>query len=90
LTHKYGSIKLGCKALGLNFTNNRRYNESDLIGSLRSFVIKYKRMPYVKDCFDELPSITTFMHRFGSWNKARIMAGLDQLLAEVKGGEINA
>lgn len=56
-----------------------KYDDAFLLGRLRKFVLDNKRIPTSSD-FDR----GAFYKHFGSWRRAKMMAGLDQLLAEVK------
>ncbi len=59
----------------------------NLIDSLREYVMKNKKIPLAKDKKTDTGlsfSIRTYKNHFGSWNRAKMMAGLDQLLAEIK------
>lgn len=69
------------KALGLK---GARYSDVELLGKLRRYVVDNDKQPAYKDFKEGSPSATTYINRFGSWRRAKMMAGLDQLLAEVK------
>lgn len=84
---KYGTVEAGCAALGIKpsgWNGRNEVGETLLIADLRKYVISQNRIPSSKD--NGLPhSPTTYRKVFGSWRRAKMMAGLDQLLAEVKG-----
>jgi hypothetical protein len=83
LKRKYGNTELAVGALGLKHKKilNTQYEDAYLIGVLREFVIKNKRKPAAKEID---PSVQTYFKHFGSWRRAKTIAGLDQLLEEVK------
>jgi hypothetical protein len=90
LRSTYGSISKGCKKFGIKESRHSQefYEDANLIGLLRKFVIKNKRMPrknrIMNDfCGGILPTEKVFSRVFGSWRRAKMMAGLDGLLAEV-------
>lgn len=94
LKRKYGGMKSAVKDLGLNNKIRRkRYEDAEVIAYLRKWVVKHKRMPSSNDVSRKHPidvgngynlGMGTIYARFGSWRRAKMMAGLDQLLAEVK------
>jgi hypothetical protein len=87
LRSKYGNMKKAYETIGIKVIKIGEYNDAKLLAVLRSFVRKHCRLPVWKDCKTrdgELPSLTTFTKYFGSWRRAKMMAGLDQLLEEVK------
>jgi hypothetical protein len=80
LTRKYKSVEKAAIALGLSKLSSRYYSDSELIAKLRNFVREEKRLPKLKEFKSD-----AFRDHFGSWRRALSVAGLDQLLAEVKG-----
>jgi hypothetical protein len=60
--------------------SRNRFNDNELLEELRTFVIKHHRAPR---CV-EIPQDQTISKRFGSWNRAKEMVGVNQLLAEMK------
>ena len=88
LVRRHGNTKEFVNKYGLQKTGrrNKRYEDVELIAELRKFVLRKKRMP-VRDDFGRCNGLahrTTFYKYFGSLRRAKMMAGLDQLLAEVK------
>ena len=86
---KYGTIKKACKALKLQQSRVGHYEDSEVIALLRKFVIVKKRMPRRNHTVNDfvmgtLPTEKVFVRLFGSFKRAKMMAGLDQLLEEVK------
>ena len=63
-----------------------RLNDAKLLASLRKYVITFGRMPTTRElrATNNLASYDAFVNHFGSWNKVKMMAGLDQLLEEMK------
>jgi hypothetical protein len=88
LQRKYKSWEEAAKAIKLKKIDGKKYEGSELIGLLRTYVLLNKRIPSVKDCKKEngIADNATYRRRFGSWRRAKMMAGLDQLLEEVKNG----
>lgn len=99
ICRKYGNYENASKALGLLYLGKNSsggkygfkkvFNDSMLISGLRHFVIENERIPFARDLSPKkgmgLPSQQVYIDNFGSWRRAKMMAGLDQLLAEVKG-----
>lgn len=92
---RYGNLTNASKALGIIINtksdgSKKRwgfyYTDIKLISVLRNWVVNNKKIP--SSCGDlgrkGLPAFETFQKYFGSWRRAKMMAGLDQLLAEVK------
>lgn len=86
MRNKYGSFESACKSLGIDYIGQNVYRESELIADLRHFVMKKKRIPLTKRDLGKcgMASYDTYKARFGSYRRAKMMAGLDQLLKEVK------
>lgn len=86
LISKYGKVKSVAERFNLLAGGRIKHQEIDLISKLRTFVLKNKKMIKTKDVDGNpnIPSVGTYQLRFGSWRRAKMMAGLDQLLAEVK------
>lgn len=86
MKQKYGTVALACKALGLNFDRGIAYKDSEIIVKLRKFVAENRRMPYKGSDFKDMKlGVGTLYNHFGSFKRAKVVAGLDQLLEEVKG-----
>lgn len=84
---RFGSINNAAKHLGINSTRIRgNFEDAEIISLLRNFVVNTKRLPKETDCTNsnKLPNKKTIITHFGSWSRAKMMAGLDQLLEEVK------
>jgi hypothetical protein len=91
----YGGFNKGKLALGVK-TNPpyvwNKYTEEKLIADLRGFVIKKSFLPtpagnYWKEkWYSEIikANYQTYRRAFGSWRRAKMMAGLDRLLEQVK------
>ena len=88
LIRVYGDTKTVVKKFNLKKYDGVKFDDVELLEQLRGFVRKNKRKPTNKDRGVGIASYSTYLRRFGSFRKAKIVAGLDQLLAEVKGGEI--
>jgi hypothetical protein len=58
-------------------------DENQLISLLRNSMYLFKKMPTLKE-ISEIINIDLIYKHFGSWSRAKMMAGLDQLLEEVK------
>lgn len=86
LKRKYGNTKSCIATLGIKATGYKHYKDSKLLAGLRSFVLDNKRMPTYKELRNEngFAGPGVYEKHFGSWRRAKMMAGLDQLLAEVK------
>jgi len=84
LISRYGSLEEFCSQHKI--TKNQGYLDAEVIGMLRSWVLTNKKIPTQIVIRKEttLPSIHTVVKHFGSWRRAKMMAGLDQLLEEVK------
>ncbi len=88
LCNKYGTVKAACGALGLVESRKGthfRTNDVDIVADLRRFVVGNKRIPRWQETGHSLEAIRKYL---GSWARAKMMAGLDQLLEEVKGNEV--
>lgn len=86
---RHGSLSVASKKFGFtSLAPGQRstgiYTDIQLIASLRNFVISEKRIPLYKDFYNRKPTYKTIIDRFGSWRRAKMMAGLDQLLEEIK------
>jgi hypothetical protein len=86
LNKKYGNWELASKALGLKFVgNSNEYEDAELLAYLRNLTTELGKSPTPKDLIENNgPAMGTFYKYFGSWTRAKMMAGLDQLLEEVK------
>ena len=86
--YHFGTANKGIVKYGYNPPSKKgefRVKESSLIEELRRFVTLNIRLPLTRDCSHLLQySSKTYLKRFGSWRRTKMMAGLDQLLAEVK------
>lgn len=88
LHDRYGTWQIAAKALGLSSPGSgayKRYEDAYILGCLRSWVIKYRKIPSHSE-FEKTGNCTknTILRHFGSWRRAKMMAGLYQLLAEQK------
>lgn len=79
MKNKYGSFKNACNSLGIKHLGMNKYEDSELIAKLRNYVMVKKNIPSSTK-FDK----QIYRRYFGSWRRAKMMAGLDQLLQEVK------
>jgi len=61
------------------------YTDLSLLSNLRGFVMKNNYIPTIRGFSKEtgISGSTVFNH-FGSWRRAKMMAGVNQLLAEIK------
>ena len=84
LLRKYKNTSAVNKKINLKEYDGVRFKDAELLEQLREFVRKNKREPTTKDREKGIASYLTYLRRFGSFRKAKIMAGLDQLLQEVK------
>lgn len=85
LCYKYGNWELACNALGLkNVRGGKsfRIDDAHILAELRQYVRAYKKIPTSTTANRNL--IANSVRHFGSWRRAKMMAGLDQLLAEIK------
>lgn len=82
LKRNYGTIEKGILKFGLTYVGKFKYDRVKLITALRNYVVKHHKIPTTKDP-GELPDKNTFTKHFGSWRRAIMTAGLDQLLKEV-------
>lgn len=95
LVYKLYSVDAVCKKYEIKRTNNSgiglrgRTDEMEIISELRKWVIRYGIIPNHNDLKRKfgLPSWQTIYNYFGSWKRAKMMAGLDQLLEEGKQNE---
>lgn len=92
LRHRYGSWNEGKKRLGFEtYNQGNEHDDESLIGFLRKYTIDNGRVPECrttgpKSEFENeyLVSIRSYFKHFGSWKKAKALAGLDQILAQIK------
>jgi ribosomal protein S27E len=89
INRKYGGVKGTIDKFGLSETNRPlnavKYTDADLIAKLRMYTINNKRSPSSHDLYKTgLPDVKAFRRVFGSWRRAKMMAGLDQLLQKMK------
>jgi len=91
MRNKFGSCDQACKALGVGYIGQNRYSDSELISKLREFTLQERRMPTAVDLKSKrlrekhgLSTWETYQAHFGSWRRAKMMAGLEQLVEEVK------
>ena len=88
LMRKYSSVEQAAKELDLTFTDGKKYDDTELLAGLRNFVLEYKRIPSKRD-FDEqlktntLASSGTYRESFGSWNRAKELAGLELMARDL-------
>src|SRR3990167_501118 len=91
---KYGSFKKASRILKIQYSRRGEYQPSKyedvkIIASLRNWVLNHndslKLDTRNKKGFwpSVLPSKRTIYRHFGSWRRAKMMAGLDQLLEEM-------
>jgi hypothetical protein len=79
---RFGSWNKAKKAAGLETIEQDetsvKYSDEELLEMLRSLAKELERTVTIRDVevADDLPNITTFERRFGSWNKAKEAAGL--------------
>lgn len=83
----HGGIKKAMEKLGVEY-KKFTYSNALLIAGLRKFAMENKRMPICSDLnqksLNGLSGVHCYINHFGSWRRAKMMAGLDQLLEEVK------
>ena len=62
-----------------NYHQSKKYTDEDLLNELRRFEKEHRRSPTEADFGNNpgYPSYVTFQRRFGSWDNALKMAGLD-------------
>ena len=82
---RFGSYKQLAESLGIKAIERNTYQDSQLIADLRMFVTKNKYIPSTTE-ITKLKGYNRdiFNRHFGSWRRAKMMAGLDQLLEEIK------
>jgi hypothetical protein len=84
LLRQYKNTESVVKKFGLTEYNGVKFEDAELLEQLREFTRRYKRKPTNKDRGVGVASYATYVRRFGSFRKAKMMAGLDQLLQEIK------
>jgi hypothetical protein len=82
LHYRFGSIKKACSHYGINSVGCKKCVDIDIISEMRNYVFQNQKMP--RPTKDLSVSASTIRSHFGSWRRAKMMAGLDQLLQEVK------
>lgn len=90
ISSRFGNFKKAAKYLKIKFLNGKRYEESTLITHLRHFVLKHKRIPKwgdfeLKENNEYGVGVGVFIEYFGSWRRAKMMAGVSKLFFEVNG-----
>lgn len=73
--------------IGKTFGIKQKYSDEYLINLLRDWTIKNKRIPSTWDVIKDsgsMPNYMTFRKRFGTWEDVMKIAGLEQLLQEIK------
>ena len=79
--NKYKTVDEIVKKVGLTPGTRDKYTEVELISQLRSWVFNNKRIPTAKDLSTaHLPKWETYRRYFGSWRRAKEMAGLGQMV----------
>lgn len=72
-----------------DYKYNQNYSVLNLIDYMQKLALSLGKVPSLTDVRKSKgPDYSTFQSYFGSWSKAKIMAGLDQLLYETKGGTL--
>ena len=87
IRNRFGTFKKACNKLGIEYIGQDKYSDSEMIAKLRNFVITKKRLPKTKSDLNAknyMPTYDAYKSHFDSWQRAKMMAGLDQLLEEVK------
>jgi len=86
----FGTWNNGKKRLGFTIYQKhmsmKKYDEAQLIAILRKWVVDNSKLPSGRmlKTDTKMPSSDTYAHYFGSWNRAKHMSGLSQLLEEIK------
>jgi predicted transcriptional regulator len=83
MRNRFGTFAKACKSLDIEYIGQKKYSDSEMIAKLRTFVIKHKRIPSTKldlNSQNNIPTYDAYKAHFGSWHRAKIMGGLDQLL----------
>ena len=81
IVHRFGSLKNAVALAGLiprqsNADKRAHYSKEFLAALIRNFIKAHGRVPSASDCIRGLlPSIPTFISRFGSWSKAIAASG---------------
>lgn len=88
LRKSYGSVEKACEKFNIEFLGqgNNRYEDAEVIALLRLYVLENKEIPtlqMIDDINIGFSSGVIYKH-FGSWRRAKMMAGLNKLLSEVK------
>ena len=60
-----------------------KYEDAYLLGALRKYVIDNGEMFQGRPEDNGLPNIGTYIKHFGSWRRAKTLAGLNDLLREL-------
>lgn|SRR3990167_7225099 len=89
LDERFGSANRGLIRYGYSPPSRKdefKWKVPLMLSLLREFVVCHKRIPSSRELNnkDGYPTRGTYRERFGSWNRVKMMAGLDQLLLEVK------
>lgn len=82
LHYRFGSLEKACEFYNISVSKKGKYEDAELIAILRGWVLKYKKIPVAQDD-DFRNHINPFYRVFGSWERAKMMAGLEQLLQEI-------
>ena len=74
---RFGSFNKALELAGLQ-PNSGRYTDEELLKMLKDMAERDGRVPTTKNIHanDNMPSVTTYVNRFGSFNKALELAGL--------------
>lgn len=85
VSRRLGKRKNFCEKYNIKYLGNspQTLKDDELIARLRTFVIDNRRLPEWKD-LKGVVGVGTIIDHFGSLRRAKMMAGLDQLLEEVK------
>lgn len=69
---------------------SREYDKESLIAKLRLFVLNNGFIPKVETAGrkNKLPSFGTYLKYFGSWERAKAIAGLHELLSDIKENKV--
>jgi len=88
---RYKSLGRASKIFGFKTNKvgehyNNTWTDVSIIATLRAFVLENRHVPFSKEYVQVnfKPSFPTILKYFGSWRRAKMMAGLDQLLEELK------
>lgn len=77
IRNRYGNLNKFRETFGFEVHKKNKkceYSDGNLLGLIREFVLKNKRIPTSRDC--KSPSCSVYRRRFGSWNKAVLKAGV--------------